>query len=968
MVTAGAFPRVPERYRLDGLWGSGGSGTVYRAWDHDLGRTVALKFLRDDRAQQRDRLLREARAQARVDHPHICHIFDVSEEGERLYIAMQWVDGERLDVIAPKLTLEKKIGVMRDVADGVQAAHAQGVIHRDLKPANILVERREDGTLHPYVLDFGLARASDEPGMTATGDVVGTPQYLSPEQAWGMAVDRRSDVYSLGATLYELVSGKPPFCGPTAADVIMQVISRPPMPLRRAIPSIPRDLSVIVATCLEKEPERRYDSARALRDDLDCWLKGEPITARPPGILYRLYSVIRRHRAIAAAVLAATVVTGAVSGYRIVALQRERQEREATEQLEDRVRYIENLVAYDRSLPLHDARPMRARATRELAHLSATAPSLARDSPMPLAYAEGRASLALGDSSRARQLLERAWAGGLRTPTVAYYLASALTDTYAHELAAADRIEQQPLRQARLAELHRRYRSTAFSILHVAAASVEHPAELISARSAFFEGDDAKTIALTNDVVRRFPWSSEARLLAGEAHLRIARAMRLAGKAEEGRKAFDEARRAFEEAAIPSPSDARLQYSLCVVAVDRLQLSADLGWDHEAPFAVARTACERALVVDPDAAPTWVALSTAWALLASERRRLGDEGTLEYARAHQAAAHALRIAPNDANALLQSGLTYWRMGVGSARPAIELMRRAVAADPRSPVALHSLGRGLLLLSDEQAMRGEDPRATLQEAVSCYRRIIAINPSYAAAYNNLAIALNHLGEHTALLGGDAEHYYREAIDVLEKALRHSDSIADLWMNEGVARFRIGELRVTAHADPGDELLLAIRELDRGVQLNPTYWESYNWRARARLLEADRARDATARERALAAADADLVIADRLQKGNGVMSVTRSEWHRIIAVHATNRTTALRHIDEADSDLERLVAKFPHTGDNVWLARGRLARLRCAIAPEQCDPSRAEEWFRRAMVVKRTLAPAVQRARSELPLDH
>ncbi|HSM52545.1 MAG TPA: serine/threonine-protein kinase, partial [Thermoanaerobaculia bacterium] len=195
--------------------GAGGMGEVFKAWDPDLERWVALKYLRHDDPELVERLQHEARAQARVIHPGVCRVYEVGSEDGRPFIAMEYVDGVPLDEAAVAMTLEEKVLAVRRVAEAVQAAHAAGLVHRDLKPGNILVARGEDGELRPYVLDFGIAREQEITGLTVTGQILGTPGYLSPEQARGetSSVDRRTDVWSLGVVLYELVAGCLPFPG-----------------------------------------------------------------------------------------------------------------------------------------------------------------------------------------------------------------------------------------------------------------------------------------------------------------------------------------------------------------------------------------------------------------------------------------------------------------------------------------------------------------------------------------------------------------------------------------------------------------------------------------------------------------------------------------------------------------------------------------------------------------------------------
>lgn len=210
---AAETPDAFGRYEQVEYVGQGGMAKVYKAYDATLRRTVALKFLLGESPELSERLLNEARAQARIEHENVCKIYEAGETDGKLYIAMQYIHGKTLRKLAPEISLEQKIRIVAQTAEAVHAAHRVGLIHRDLKPANILVERSQEGDLTPYVVDFGLARGPEAGGLTKTGTVMGSPWYMSPEQAKGNVsqLDRRSDVYSLGATLYEVLAGKPPF-------------------------------------------------------------------------------------------------------------------------------------------------------------------------------------------------------------------------------------------------------------------------------------------------------------------------------------------------------------------------------------------------------------------------------------------------------------------------------------------------------------------------------------------------------------------------------------------------------------------------------------------------------------------------------------------------------------------------------------------------------------------------------------
>jgi WD40 repeat protein/predicted Ser/Thr protein kinase len=315
------FPvRGWDRYEFIARIGAGGMGTVYYARDPRLGRDVALKFIRGSDLRLTLRLVREARAQARIDHPNVCKVYEAGEIAGKAYIAMELIDGRPLGECSD-LSFHAKLETIRDVARALHEAHKLGILHRDIKPGNIMLAAPDDeGRTRPVVMDFGIAHdRENEDAMTQTGAMLGTPAYMSPEQARSSRdLDRRSDVYSLGVTLFELLAGRPPFAADTPVQVILAVLHDEAPNLATLVPDVPDDIATIVQKCLHKHPGERYDSARALAEDLDRYIRGEPILARPEGWSRRLRRTVRRHRALVltASLAAIAVVVAAVWGLR----------------------------------------------------------------------------------------------------------------------------------------------------------------------------------------------------------------------------------------------------------------------------------------------------------------------------------------------------------------------------------------------------------------------------------------------------------------------------------------------------------------------------------------------------------------------------------------------------------------------------------------------------------------------------
>ena len=310
--TASALPPAPPGYEILGIAGRGGMARVYRARHLKLSRTVALKMLPTDAEESLTaRFIEEARASAGLHHPQVAAIFDVGCYDNQYYFAMEFANGGTL---AQRLAgrprpAREAVALMAGLARAVQHCHDHGIIHRDLKPANVLLVEEGDSVSYK-ISDFGLAkRLDDDKGLTKTGEIMGTPAYMAPEQASGVfkEVGPAADVYSLGAMLYECLTGRPPFDGTDAMDIVLQVLSDEPLRPRQLQSTLPRDLETICLKCLEKSPRRRYASALALAEDLERWLNGEPIKARPAGITERIWKWTRRRpwqaTALAAGVL-----------------------------------------------------------------------------------------------------------------------------------------------------------------------------------------------------------------------------------------------------------------------------------------------------------------------------------------------------------------------------------------------------------------------------------------------------------------------------------------------------------------------------------------------------------------------------------------------------------------------------------------------------------------------------------------
>src|SRR6516164_8724501 len=327
---AAELPAV-SGYEVLGFLGEGGMGVVYRARHVGLDRLVALKLLRGCSSKRLARFRAEALADARLQHAHVVQIFEIGEHQGQPYLALELLEGGSLEakLAGQPQTPRHAATLVGVLARAIQYAHTRGIVHRDMKPSNVLLTA--EGTVK--IADFGLAKfvqATD--GHTQEGDLVGTPHYMAPEQTSGAleAVGPTADVYSLGVILYEMLTGRAPLQAPTPVETLLLIRNQEPLPPSRLLPRLPRALETICLKCLQKDPRRRYASAQDLADDLERFLAGKPVRARPVGMPEKALKWVRRNPMVALLLaLLALAVCGGLVGVTWKWLEAEQQRHRA---------------------------------------------------------------------------------------------------------------------------------------------------------------------------------------------------------------------------------------------------------------------------------------------------------------------------------------------------------------------------------------------------------------------------------------------------------------------------------------------------------------------------------------------------------------------------------------------------------------------------------------------------------------
>jgi serine/threonine-protein kinase len=786
-ISSDALAAAGFKYELGPRLGAGGGGVVYRAYDAALSRPVALKFLRHQSASTVERFLREARAQARIEHDHVCRVYEIGEVAGISYIALQYIEGETLQVTYTSMSFEEKAKLIEEVAEALHAAHRLGLIHRDVKPSNIMVERGEDGRWKPYVLDFGLAREAHGPGMTLTGQILGTPYYMSPEQARGdlSRIDRRTDVYSLGATLYHLLAEEPPFQGENTAAVLTKLIATDPEPVRKRRSSIPIDLESITMKCLEKNPQDRYDSARALAEDLRRYLDGEPVRARRAGLLYGAWKMVRRHP------LPSALSLFAVAGILLaafVALQARAQaaaRAASAQRFGQQVREIENVMRTAYLFPLHDVSAEKDRVRRRMRSMEAEIESLGSAAEGPGDYALGAGHLALEEPEEARPYLERAWQRMYRAPEVALALGQTLGSLYQRGLEEAERIRVKSDRETQRKKLMSTLRDPALSYLRAAQGAWGETAAYIDALIAFYEGEQELALAKAREAASLGAGKYEARRIEALVHLERGDGARDRGDYAAAAQEYDRAGAALTAALDIARSRSSLYEADCRRWLHVAQLERARAGSMGGALDSLRVQCGRAVVADPTRYAPLVVLSA---------------GYTEWAEDELDKDRDVRLAT---------------------RVALDATRDALRRWPRISELHTNEGVAHGLLARYALKHGEDPRSELQLVLDCNARASALKPQHPVPYINSAYTYGSLAEYDLMRGADPRPNLRRAVAASEEALRVKPGVALVWNNLGNAYGFAGTYESRHGIDPMDTLAKAIDAYQRAIAINPRF---------------------------------------------------------------------------------------------------------------------------------------------------
>jgi hypothetical protein len=593
------------RYLLHEPLGQGGMGVVWRADDCVLTRPVAIKFVTPLLVGDQDvraRFKREAQAVAALDHPSIGAIYEVGEHNGRPYLVMAYYEGGTLrqGIERGVLKLDEAVALLTQLADALATAHSAGIVHRDVKPANVLLTAGG-----AKLIDFGLAKwVGRDESLTSTGKLIGTLAYMAPEQMRREPIDQRVDVWALGVIGVELLCGSRPFAGTTSIELANAVLSdEPTLP-----PGMPRDLTAILLTCLDKNPAGRYADAGALATDLRRFSSGQPVAVR------RWFWLERIGRRVAAHRLALTLGTLALlalgtAGVQIVgrraSVARIGRAHQLAAQLQDQV------SSYHRALllPLHDITPDRRALQEAVATLERELPRVAPEGTATAKRSIAAGALALNECGKARSLLAAAWDAGEQAPEVAWLLGTDLACILSAQQEDLLSVSDPKLRAARETEIERTLREPAIGYFRLAYGTPGVSSQYVDASLAYHERRYQDAIAAAHRAFAEQPSLFEAGRLEAMSYAALGDAAESAGRVDEAQRLREIEDQTWGRVLEVGRSDAESYLSYARSLMVRAN---GLYGKHDELYDRIDELCRRALAIDPASTLALIIQSRIW--------------------------------------------------------------------------------------------------------------------------------------------------------------------------------------------------------------------------------------------------------------------------------------------------------------------------------------------------------------------
>jgi tetratricopeptide (TPR) repeat protein len=718
------------------------------------------------------------------------------------------------------------------------------MIHRDIKPANIMVEQRPDGTYHSVIMDFGLARdANDNSGNTESGTILGTAAFMSPEQARGEVrqLDRRTDVYSLGASLYDVLAGQPPFVADSLADTLIKVILDDAPSIRQKLVAIPSALDTIISKCLNKEPDQRYATAQELADDLGRCLANERIVGRKISLYRRLRWRAQHNKPLFAVGTALVVSLLFLMGYgirtriqtvrkeRLVRLQTEQAERRSRQQAElsqhlgQEITKMEWLLRSARQLPLHNLENEKGIIRKRMAQLQAELSSYGELARGLGHYAIGRGHLALHEYPQALLELQQAVQSGNQSADVQYALGLVLGKHFEQAMYEARLSGGGDWAKKQLKELEPKYLQPAIASLQSSRAMKSDAPEFLEGLIAYYQRDYVAALQHAQTALRQAPWLYEALKLTADIHLDQALQARDSGRNEEAEKAFTAAVRAYSEAAEIGRSDGEVYEGLAEVWVRQIEMEVYGGRPTETAYVAAMAATDKSMIAEPasiggplkKAQATLMTMGLAFAGMSSTERTqrciTWANAVLEKQPGHPYASDvAACCMVLTAERLMADG----KNPEAIIRNALSLLETAVGRYPKFLWGLNDLANvymefgTYLRLRDEQAAR-----AAFTKALQYQAKAIALDGAYIAAPTN-ALYVWQIFASSAKTDSDLALVLKQADEYFAKCM----SINNQWQQCYNNYFQVyAKAAVRTHLSGKESQPLVARALENAAAL-------------------------------------------------------------------------------------------------------------------------------------------------------